>query len=215
MCEGVVEPVKSDCSVCRAWFSYRSKWKCRNTFTVSLAAVIVKTGVVKVLQDASFSALNERFLTLVKRVRDDGVFNQDFEWNNRQSCLVGRLKHDRATCPGLLDLKPSRSADAPAIAGFEARKAKLWHGRAEVVAEELGDAEELFVDDAADGVDAEVVRTGLAAAGAVEACHGLAAADLERLAKNISSASFDGLLDGFGSRHPVVSLPVKPSIPRS
>ena len=152
---------------------------------------------------------------LVKRVRDDGVFNQDFERNNRQRGLVGRLQHDRATCPGLLDLKPPRGADAPAIAGFEARKAKLRHGRAEVVAEEFGDAKELLVDDAADGVDAEVVRTGLAAAGAIETCHGLAAADLERLAENISSASLDGLLDGFGSGHSVVSLPGEPSIPRS
>ena len=59
--------------------------------------------------------------------------------------------------------------------------------------------EEGSVDDAADGVDAEVVGAGLAAAGAVEAGHRLTAADVERLAENVLAAVFDGFDGGHGS----------------
>jgi hypothetical protein len=45
-------------------------------------------------------------------------------------------------------------------------------------------------------VDALVVGAGLAAASAVEAGHGLAAADVEGLAKDIFTAVFDGLYGG-------------------
>jgi hypothetical protein len=104
---------------------------------------------------------------------------------------------DGAGSAGLLHLEPAGGAQAPAVAGFEARKAVLRHGGREVVAEGLGGFEEGGVDDAADGVDAEVVGAGLAAAGAVEAGHRLAAADAERLAKDVFAASFDG----FSGRH--------------
>ena len=91
-----------------------------------------------------------------------------------------------------MDLEPAGSADAPAVAGLEALETELRHGCAEVVAESFGGGEEWGVDDAADGVDAEVVGAGLAAAGAVEAGHGLAAAGVERLAEDVFAAGFDG-----------------------
>ena len=48
------------------------------------------------------------------------------------------------------------------------------------------------VNDAADGVDAVVVRASLAAPRAVETSHGLAAADVEWLTKDVFAAVFDG-----------------------
>src|SRR5579871_10826 len=119
---------------------------------------------------------------------------------------MGGFEDDRAGCSGLLDLEPTRGANAPVVAGLEAGEAVLEHRGAKVVAESLGDAEELFVDDAADGVDAEVVRAGFAASGAVEAGHGLAATDVERLTEYVAAAGFDG----FGNRHVGLTLSIPP-----
>ena len=100
--------------------------------------------------------------------------------------------------PACWTCEPAGGADAPAVAGFEAGEAILRHGGAEVVAESFGGFEEGGVDDAADGVDAVVVGAGLAAAGAVEAGHGLAAADVEGLAEDVFAAVFDGFDGGHG-----------------
>ena len=136
-------------------------------------------------------------LILVELVGDYCILNQKLEGDNGQGGLVGGFEDDRAGCSGLLYLEPAGGADTPSVAGLEAGESVLRHRGAEVVAEGPGDAEELFVDDAADGVDAEVVGAGLAAASAVEAGHGLAAADVKRLAEDVSSAGFDR----FGDRH--------------
>ena len=127
---------------------------------------------------------------------DDGVLNQKLEGNNFESVFVGGFENDRAGSSGFLDLEPSGSTDAPAIAGFEAGEAELRHGSAEVVAEGLGGRKEWSVDDAADGVYTMIVGAGLAAASAVEAGHGLAAADVEGLAENVFAAIFDGFYGG-------------------
>ena len=89
-------------------------------------------------------------------VGDDGVLDEEFEGDDFEGCLVGGFEHHRAGGAGLLHLQPPRGADAPAVAGFEAGEAVLRHGRGEVVAEDLGDGKEGFVDQAADGMDAEV-----------------------------------------------------------
>ena len=140
--------------------------------------------------------LSEKKKWLVELAGDDRVLDQELEGNDFEGVLVGGFEDDGAGCSGLLDLQPAGGADTPAVARFEAFKAKLRHGGAEVVAEGLGGFEEGRVDDAADGVDAVVVRAGLAAAGAVEAGHGLAAADVEGLAEDIFAAVFDGFYGG-------------------
>jgi hypothetical protein len=133
----------------------------------------------------------------VELTRDDGVLDQELERNDLEGVFVGGFEDDRAGGSSSLDLEPAGGTDAPAVARLEAGEAELRHGGAEVVAEGLGGFEEWSVDDAADGVDAMVVGASLAAAGTVEAGHGLAAADVEGLAQDVFTAVFDR----FNSRH--------------
>ena len=130
-------------------------------------------------------------------VRYYGVLDKEFEGDDFEGGFVRGFEDDGAGGSGLLDLKPAGGADAPTVAGFEPGKAVLRHGCAEVVTEGLGGGEERGVDDAADGVDAEVVGAGFAAAGAVKAGHGFATAGIERLAEDVFSAG----LDWFCRRH--------------
>src|SRR5260370_24692337 len=75
---------------------------------------------------------------LVKLAGDDGVLNQKLEWHDLEGVFVGGFEDDRAGGPGLLDLQPAGSTDAPAVAGFEASETELRHGGTEVVAQGLG-----------------------------------------------------------------------------
>jgi len=142
-------------------------------------------------------------LESVKLAGDDRVLDEKFEGDDFEGVLVGGFEDDGASCSGLLDLEPAGGTDAPAVAGFEAGKAKLRHGCAEIVAKRLGGLKEGSVDDAADGVDAEVFGAGLAAAGAVEAGHRLAATDIKRLTEDVLAT----VLDGFDVGHAFYSNP--------
>src|SRR6185312_7002839 len=68
--------------------------------------------------------------------------------------------------------------------------------RGEVVAEFFGLGEKRLIDHAADGMDAQVFFAGFAAAGAVEASHGLAAAHGEGLAEDVTAAGASGCFFG-------------------
>jgi hypothetical protein len=136
-------------------------------------------------------------MRLVELVWDDRVLDQKLEGNDLEGVFVGGFEDDRAGGSGLLDLQPASGTDAPPIAGLESCETELGHGGAEVVAQGLGGCKEWSVDEAADGVDAVVVRARLAAACAVKARHGFAAADVERLAENV----FAAILDGFDGGH--------------
>jgi len=122
---------------------------------------------------------------------------KDLEGDDLEGGLVGGFEDDGAGCSGLLDLEPASGADAPAVAGAEAGESILRHWCGEIVAELPGDAEEVFGDDTADSVDAEVVRAGITAAVAIEAGDGIAAAELEWLAEHVAGGGFDG----FGGCH--------------
>jgi hypothetical protein len=136
-------------------------------------------------------------VALVELAGDDRVLDEELEWNDFEGVFVGGFEDDGTGGSSLLDLEPAGCADTPAVAGFEAGKTKLRHRSAEIVAESLGGFEKRSVDDAADGVDAVIVRTGLATTGAVEAGHRLATADVEGLAEDVLAAVFDG----FDFRH--------------
>lgn len=129
-------------------------------------------------------------------VGDDGVLDEEFEGDDLEGVFVGGFEHDGAGGAGFEHLEPARGADAPAVSGFEAGEAVLGQWGGEVVAEGFGGIEEGLVDDAADGVDAEVFGAGLAAAGAVEAGHGLAAAGGEGLAEDVAATGFASCLFG-------------------
>src|SRR5260370_19968765 len=138
-------------------------------------------------------------MVLVELTGDDGVLDQKFERNDLEGVFVGGFEDDRAGGSGLLDLQPAGGTDAPTVAGFEAGETELGHGGAEIVAEGFGGFKKWSVDDAADGVDTMVFGASLAAAGAVEAGHGLAAADVERLAEDVFAAVLDGFYGGHSS----------------
>src|ERR1019366_6790842 len=97
--------------------------------------------------------------------------DQQFERYDLQRSLVRRFQHDGAGGPGFLNLQPSRCADAPAVTGLEAGKSVLRHRGGEVVAESLRGVEKCLVNDAADGMDAQVVGACLTASGAIEPRH--------------------------------------------
>ena len=130
---------------------------------------------------------------------DDSVLNEELEGNDFEGVLVSGFEDDGAGGSGLLDLKPTSGTDAPAVAWFEAGESVLGHRSAEVVAEGFRGFEEGRVDDTADSVDAVVLGPGLAATGAVEAGHGLAATDVEGLAEDVFAAIFDGFYGGHRS----------------
>lgn len=121
-------------------------------------------------------------------VGNHGVLDKQLEWYDLQRGLVGSFQDYRTGGSGFLDLEPTRGADAPAVTGLETRESMLRHGGREVIAEGLRGVEEGSIDDAANGVDAEVVNASFAAAGSIEASHGVAAAGGEGLAEDIVAA---------------------------
>jgi hypothetical protein len=121
----------------------------------------------------------------VEGLGDDGVLEEDIEGDDIEGVLVGGFEDDGAGSAGALDLEPSGGADAPAVACLEAGKAVLGHGRGEIVAETGGLGQEGVGDDAADGVHAEIVRAGVAAAIAEEAGEGVGAAGFQGLAEDV------------------------------
>jgi hypothetical protein len=122
---------------------------------------------------------------LVQRFRDHGELQQDVEGDDLERGLVGGFKHDGAGCSCLVNLKPSAGADAPAIALLEPWEAVLRHGCGEIVAQPRRGCEELLCDDAADGVNAEIVGAGVAASIAKKTGDGVCAASFQRLAEHI------------------------------
>jgi hypothetical protein len=138
----------------------------------------------------------------VKPARDNGMLDKQFERDDLEGVLVRGFENNRTTRTGLLNLQPPRSADAPPVAGFEAREAVLGHRSDEIVPKSPRGFEEGLVDDATDSVNATVVGAGVAATVAIEAGHWLAAADFERLSEDISR----GGLDRFGCRHGELSV---------
>lgn len=113
------------------------------------------------------------------------VFQQRFEGHHFERGLVRSFKHDWTRRAGLDYLKPATGADTPAVAGLETGKSILRHGRGEIVAKLRGGGKELLCDDAADGVQAKVLRTGVAAAVAKEAGYGVETTRLKRLAEYV------------------------------
>jgi hypothetical protein len=85
-------------------------------------------------------------------------------------------------------LPPPGRAQAPAVAGFEARKPKVrkWSGK--VIASRLREREELCGDLDANGVKTNVLGAGVAAARTKEAGCRAEGANLDRLAEDVSLA---------------------------
>src|SRR5689334_15573056 len=98
----------------------------------------------------------------------DRVFLEVVQRAVVERAFMRRPQHDLRRHAGVQRLLPAGRAEAPAVAGLQARKAVLREGRREIVAGALGVGEELGGDDAADGVAADILGRGVAAAVAEE-----------------------------------------------
>src|SRR5438270_3347537 len=94
----------------------------------------------------------------------DGVFLQEIERHDLQRRLMRSHQLHFGRLAGLEGLLPARRAQAPAIAGLEAREADLRHRGREIVAGRLRENEELGIDMRAHRVHAKIVGAGVAAA---------------------------------------------------
>ena len=121
----------------------------------------------------------------VQSLRNDSVGEKYLEGDDLQRGLVRGFQHYGTRSAGALHLQPSRRTHAPAIARLEPRETELRHGRREVIAQARGHGEKFLRDNAADGVQTEIVRAGVAAAIAKKAGHWLASAGFQRLPEDV------------------------------
>src|SRR5580693_147875 len=87
---------------------------------------------------------------------------------------------------GIERLLPACRAQAPAIARLQTGKAGRWSRARQIVAGRPRKREEPGIDLRADGVHAEILGSGLAAAGPIESGQGFRAAFGERFAENVA-----------------------------
>jgi hypothetical protein len=84
-----------------------------------------------------------------------------------------------------MGLKPARCAQAPPVAGLEARESVLWHRRTEVVAGKTRILQERLCDQHAHRVGSEILVIRIATTIAQKPGQRILAAGQERLAKHI------------------------------
>lgn len=104
--------------------------------------------------------------------------------------LVGGFEDDGRGFAGVESFFPAVGAEAPLVTGLDAGEAPLGARRGKVVAAGLAEFQKLFGGANADDVDALVVGSGFAAAGAVEARLGVMGAGLQRAAENVQAGFF-------------------------
>ena len=121
----------------------------------------------------------------MKSLGNDGVLQKQVEGYDLQRVLMCRLKNDWARRACLLHLQPSRRANTPAVARLQAGESILWHRSGKIIAEMGRDCEELLGHDTADGVHAEILGAGVAAAVTIETRLRLGAAGFQRLTQYI------------------------------
>src|SRR5262245_39260519 len=97
-----------------------------------------------------------------------------------------RPEHHARRHPGGKRLLPTRGAQAPAIAGLQAREADLRDRRAQIVALTLAEGQELRRHFGAHHMGADILGAGLAAAAAVEAAERPDGARLQPFAKDVA-----------------------------
>ena len=114
-----------------------------------------------------------------------GVGLEVFEGDEFEGVDVGGFEDDWGCEVGFEGFGPTRDAEAPVVAGFEAGEVVFGDGGGEVVAAAAGEEEEFFGHNGADGVEAFVIRAGAAVAVAVEAGERGGAAGLEGSSEDV------------------------------
>jgi len=101
-----------------------------------------------------------------------GMREQGLAGNDLQGRFIRRAQQDGGREAGLVGLQPPARAHAPAIPRLESREPELRSWRAQVVPDGTLMLKEFCGHHRADGVRAEIIRAGRAAAIAVEARQG-------------------------------------------
>ena len=103
-----------------------------------------------------------------------------------ESTLVRRAHDNTRRVASLECLLPARGTEAPTVAGFQAREAKLWHRSGQIVAARFRKREKPRCHHSADGVAANVLMPGIAAAIAIKPTHGFERTYFQRLAEHVA-----------------------------
>jgi hypothetical protein len=83
-------------------------------------------------------------------------------------------------------LLPTRGAQAPTVAWFQAREGKLWHWGGQIVAARFRKIQKRRRHHRTDRVASYVLLAGIAAAIAIKPCHGLKRTDFKRLTEYVA-----------------------------
>lgn len=129
-----------------------------------------------------------RYATLLR----NSVLFEVFEGDEFEGCDVGGFKDDFGGAAGFEGFFPAAGAEAPTVAGFEARELVFGTGGDEVISHFSGKFKKFFCHDCADGMDAVIAGTDAAVTVAEEASKGVKAAGLEGAAEDVGWA-FSGV----------------------
>lgn len=108
-----------------------------------------------------------------------------FEVAEGESRFVGGGEDDLGSEAGVEGFLPAWGTEAPAVAGLEAGEAPLQVGRGKVVADRLGERQEVGRHDDANGMRADVFGTRIAVAIAEKAGHRRRAASCQLAAEDV------------------------------
>ena len=106
-----------------------------------------------------------------------------------QGALVGGAQDHAGRLAGLKGFLPTRCAEAPTVAGFEAAKADFRRRCRKIVAAGFGKFEKRLGHDGADRVAADVLWPGVAAAVAKEARHRAYRTDFEPSTEHVAGCA--------------------------
>src|SRR5216683_4640183 len=130
----------------------------------------------------------------------DRVFLQQIERHDFEGRFMRRGESHPGCAAGLESFLPALGAQAPAVARLQPGEPGGRDRRRQIVAGSARKRQEFGIDPGADGMEADILGTGLAAAGPVEPGQRFCAAFGELLAENIAGFSHYLLLDHAGRR---------------
>ena len=106
-----------------------------------------------------------------------------------QGALMGGAQGHAGRLAGLKGFLPTRCAEAPTVAGFEAAKADFRRRCRKIVAAGFGKFQKRIGHDGADRVAADVLSPGVAAAVAKEARHRVDRADFKLATEHVAGCA--------------------------
>ena len=106
-----------------------------------------------------------------------------------QSAFVSGAQDHAGRLARLECFLPTRSTEAPTVAGFQALKAEFWHRCRKIVAARFGKLEKLGGHDSADRMATDILSPSVAAAVSKEPRHWSYRADFEPIAEHVTGCA--------------------------